>query len=381
MTSKRKYEKYVNEVNPIEFMNLFKIDRISDECYHYDYRDNEECPHFIEGHIRNNPEGDEIGGTVKYMIGTKRQQFPIDPRIYYYSGYRAMPKPTFPMTNIHTWTTSHMSVDPNHPDDIGGTFCNWVGEGEAAELYRINKPTTFLTPLDTPGGPGYTEELHGPGMLMIIADLPLAASIPARRRLPPGFENCEDENWVPPKVKPLPKGAGKYAKNYSEIDVKNLPVYPSFKDKAARVMFYDGSYNAEAPHSIDCHLIYRPGIGFGLGQEKTLPLWPDGQSDENSSYEPFLPHKHPFYQTFSLIGTDLDKFPDLGGTVEFWIGEGEEAEKYIITKPTTILVPKHTVHLPMYVREVHRPFVVASILDTPIWAGLFTQKLPTGFKL
>jgi hypothetical protein len=362
-------------------MNLQKLDKKSDECYHYDYRDNDECPHFIEGHVRSSPGVAEISNTGKYMLGRKRQQFPIDPRIYYYHGYRAFPKISFPMSNINTWTVSYLSVDPNHPDDIGGTFCGWVGEGEAAELHSVDKPTTYLHPLDTPGGPGYVEELHGPGMQLIVADSPLAASVPARRRLPPGFENCEDEGWKSPKVKPLPKGSGKYAKDYSEIDVKGLPVYSSFRDKITRVMFYDGSYNANAPHSIDCHLIYGSGAGFGLGQEKILPLWPNGQSDENSSYEPFLPHKHPFYQTFSFIGTSLDKFPDLGGMVEFWIGEGEDAEKYIITKPTTILVPKHTVHLPMYIREVRRPFVVATILDAPIWAGLFTSKFPTGFKL
>jgi hypothetical protein len=380
MTKKQKYDKYFTEVNPIEFMNLYKVDALSDECYHYDYRDHEECPHFIEGHVRDVPAAAETGGAPKYMLGKKRQQFPIDPRIYYYYGYRAVPKPSFPMTNIYPWSVSYLSTDPNHLDDIGGTFCGWVGEGKTAELHKIDRPTTCIHPLDTPGGPGYAEELHGPGMLLVVADSPLAASVPARRNLPPGFENCQDEKWVPPKVKPMPKGSGKYGKCFSEIDVKGLPVYSSFRDKVARVMFYDASYNPNAPHSIDCHLIYEAGVGFGLGREKTLPLWPDGQSDENSSYEPFLPHKHPFYQTFSFIGTDLSQFPDLGGTVEFWMGEGDEAEQHLITKSTTILVPKNTVHLPMYVREVHRPFVVATVLDAPIWAGLFTNKFPAGFK-
>jgi hypothetical protein len=381
MTKKQKYDKYFTEANPIESLHLGKVDAKTDECCHYDYRDNEECPHFIEGHVRDIPAGTAVSRPGKYMLGKKRLQFPIDPRIYYYYGYRAMPKPTFPMSNVYTWSMSYMSTDPNHPDDIGGTFCGWVGEGEAAELHKIDRPTTCIHPLDIPGGPGYTEELHGPGLFFIVADSPLAASIPARRNLPPGFKNCEDENWVPPEVTPMPKGSGKYGKDYSEIDVKKLPVYSSFRDKISRVMFYDASYNANAPHSIDCHLIYAAGAGFGLGQEKILPLLPDGQSDEHSSYEPFLPHKHPFYQTFSFIGTDLDKFPDLGGTVEFWIGEGEQAEKHLISKATTVLVPKHTVHLPMYVREVHRPFVVATVLDAPIWAGLFTNKFPVGFKL
>jgi hypothetical protein len=381
MNKKQKYAKYFTESNPIESMNLFSIDAKNDEIYHYDYRDHEESPHFMEGHVRGSVASTAAGGGAKYQMGKKRLQYPIDPRIYYYYGYRAVPKPTYPMSNIYPWTTSHMSVNPDRPDDIGGTFCSWVGEGENAEFHKFDKPTTCLHPLDTPGGPGYAEEIHGPGMMFIVADSPLAASIPARRNLPPGFESCEDDDWVPPKVEPMPRGSGKYGKDYTEVDLKSLPVYPSFRDKAARVMFFDAASNPYAPHSIDCHLIYGKGVGFGLGREKVLPVLPDGQSDEHSSYEPFLPHKHPYYQTYSFIGTNLDQSPDLGGEVEFWMGEGEEAEKYLITKNSTVLIPMNTVHLPMYVREVHRPFIIATVLDAPIWAGLFINKFPAGFKL
>jgi hypothetical protein len=197
----------------------------------------------------------------------------------------------------------------------------------------------------------------------------------------PGEEDYKGEKWVAPKVAPKRPGEGKYGKYYSEINVKGLPVYPNHQGKLARVMYYDGGNNPEAPHCIDVHLIYEAGMGFGLGDAGKLPLLPNGETDQTTSYEPLLPHKHPYNQTYSFNPTVKDNYPDLGGTVEFWMGEGEEAEQFTITKATTILVPKNTVHLPLYVREVRNPFTIVTVLDTPLWIGCYTQKIPAGFKL
>ena len=49
---------------------------------------------------------------------------------------------------------------------------------------------------------------------------------------------------------------------------------------------------------------------------------------------------HPFYQTYSFIPSDNDHLPDLGGTVEFHIGEGKEQEIYIVNKSSTVLIPR-----------------------------------------
>jgi hypothetical protein len=218
--------------------------------------------------------------------------------------------------------------------------------------------------------------------MLIICDNPLEAIVPGRElRIPePGSEDYKGEKWVAPTDKPTPIGKGKYGKYYSEINIKALPVYPNHKGKLARVMYFDGCNNPEAPHVIDCHLVYEAGIGFGLGDADKVPLLPNGETDQTTSYEPLLPHKHPYCQTYTFSPAVRESYPDLGATVEFWMGEGEEAEQYIITKATTILVPKNVVHLPLYVREVRRPFTILSILDTPLWVGCYTQKFPAGFK-
>ena len=71
---------------------------------------------------------------------------------------------------------------------------------------------------------------------------------------------------------------------------------------------------------------------------------------------------------------------ELGGTVEFWIGEGADAEKYEINRATSILIPKNTVHLPAYVTKLHKPFLMLSVLDAPIWTAVWSQSFPQDFS-
>jgi len=358
-----RYSRYINEVNPVKFMSYpdDKGKKIS-ELNHYDYRDNLEAPHFMETNILGGGLGGVgIGASIRFT----------DPRIYYSGLYQTTPHKGLPNIRLYYQTRSFISLDPEHPDDIGVTMHSWMGEGKDAELHVIDKPTTQLIPAGVLAKPIYAVNIHGkPGMVQNTSDNPLEAVV-WRETYPAGFKKSPEGKWVPPEVDPLPKGSGKWSRYINEIDVKNLPVYASHKGKAARVMFYDGSVNPEAPHCIDCHLIYGAGMGFGLGDTRKLPLLANGLTDECSSYEPLLPHRHPFYQTYSFSPANNDHLPDLGGTVEFSIGEGSDQETYTITKATTILIPRDTVHLPLYVKEVHQPFTILTVLDSPIWAGVW----------
>ena len=66
--------------------------------------------------------------------------------------------------------------------------------------------------------------------------------------------------------------------------------------------------------------------------------------------------------------------------MEFWIGEGDQSEQCLISKPTIVLVPKNMVHLPLNIREVHNPFLAITVLDTPLAGELPVENFPSGFK-
>ncbi len=165
----------------------------------------------------------------------------------------------------------------------------------------------------------------------------------------------------------------KYEHLFYTHDPTARPGVPQHEGKLVGVMTYSSMQNKDAPHWWKINLVYKPGVGWGDGE----PLGAPGSGAWKT------PHKHAQYEMFGFFGTDPDHPDDLGGTVEYWIGEGDEAEMYTITKPTTILIPPHTPHLPEYFKEVHHPFITVVVLDYPVWdygAIEWLHTYPKGFE-
>ena len=71
-------------------------------------------------------------------------------------------------------------------------------------------------------------------------------------------------------------------------------------------------------------------------------------------------HSHPFDEYLVFMGTDPDDQFELGGEVEFWIGD----EKHLITRTCAVFVPGGTAHCPLYFRKVDRPFMFVTTGNT-----------------
>jgi hypothetical protein len=79
-------------------------------------------------------------------------------------------------------------------------------------------------------------------------------------------------------------------------------------------------------------------------------------------------HVHPFDEVVLLIGSDPRNLRDLGGEVEWCMGEGKDAEKYILTSTTLIWVPRGLVHAPLIYNRVDRPILNIAIgLQTGVY--------------
>ena len=130
----------------------------------------------------------------------------------------------------------------------------------------------------------------------------------------------------------------------------------------------------EALHHVEIFQIYGPGPGIGCGF--TIEGGFGGQEIKDT------PQAHAAgTETFIYIGTDPDNPNDLGGEVEWWIGRGEEAEKYVFSTPTTIIIPPNLFHTPIYFRKVWRPFFMIVIQDGGDWMyGEFIDEFPPGFE-
>ncbi|MBP1707263.1 MAG: hypothetical protein H6Q39_987 [Chloroflexi bacterium] len=69
-----------------------------------------------------------------------------------------------------------------------------------------------------------------------------------------------------------------------------------------------------------------------------------------------VPHKHDFDIYLTFIGFNPNGLHDLGAEIELFMGE--EQEKFIITSPTTIYIPKGFVHCPLRFVKVERPLLL-----------------------
>jgi hypothetical protein len=64
-----------------------------------------------------------------------------------------------------------------------------------------------------------------------------------------------------------------------------------------------------------------------------------------------IAHTHDFDEVLGFIGTVRNDPFDLGGEIEFWLGD----EQYIFSKSCLIFVPRGLKHLPLIFRRVDSP--------------------------
>lgn len=60
----------------------------------------------------------------------------------------------------------------------------------------------------------------------------------------------------------------------------------------------------------------------------------------------FPPHKHDYEEIFLFLSTDPKDTATLGAEVEFWMGQGNDLEKVVLTTPSAVYVAPGVVHFP-----------------------------------
>ena len=70
------------------------------------------------------------------------------------------------------------------------------------------------------------------------------------------------------------------------------------------------------------------------------------------------PHKHDLEEMFLFLGTNKDDPSDLGADIEFWMGEGEQADKLAFNSSSLVHVPPNLPHMPIIYRNVQKPLLL-----------------------
>ena len=104
----------------------------------------------------------------------------------------------------------------------------------------------------------------------------------------------------------------------------------------------------------------------------------------NSSFQIFVKpffldrvqHRHDAEEYLVFLGASFPNVFDFDAKIEFTLGKGDEAETYLITKPTIIRVPKGEYHCPLNFKEVNKPVMFMAMCNTPMFSGIYD--LPDG---
>jgi hypothetical protein len=116
------------------------------------------------------------------------------------------------------------------------------------------------------------------------------------------------------------------------------------------------------------------GLSYGLRPPNFF------DKDDQTSLLESSPHYHNCEEMFVFSGTKPYESNDLGGEIELWIGLGEQAEKYTITKPTAIAFPPGLVHGPIVFRKVNTPISWVIVHNAPYFSNCVVRLLPPEFK-
>jgi hypothetical protein len=120
--------------------------------------------------------------------------------------------------------------------------------------------------------------------------------------------------------------------------------------KYAKYLFSDFKEDSNLPGVVGPQAYFRgdrqiPGANMNMGWQLFVkPIYAD-------EYLIFLGGQLP------------DLFSSFEAEIDFWIGE--EQEKYVITKPTIIFIPKGMPHTPLDFRKIVKPVLFSALLLTP----------------
>ncbi|MBN1189381.1 MAG: hypothetical protein JXA46_06505 [Dehalococcoidales bacterium] len=78
---------------------------------------------------------------------------------------------------------------------------------------------------------------------------------------------------------------------------------------------------------------------------------------------PDPPHTHDTDEFLYFLPGDAQNINDFQAEIE--IALGEQWEKYVITKPTVLYIPRGLQHCPLYIKKVNKPFFFGHIMSSP----------------
>ncbi|MBN1569393.1 MAG: hypothetical protein JXA73_16225 [Acidobacteria bacterium] len=271
----------------------------------------------------------------------------------------------------------HAGLDPHvHPYDECLLFAgldtanvNYLGAevdcclGEEQETYTFVDPTVIIVPAGLPHGPITTKRMYSPrgfGFLTVelnpvseitwLGEGVARLSTEQRKSVPECVHFAAPEKVL--RNKPIP-ATGKYAHLVKSLKsgliIERGKYTPEMEKKIGNAAGKLGPGNTD-------HLVCMSGKDLeGLNASifwgfcSRPGIWRRGTGA----------HIHPTDEVLVCLGIDSDDADYLGAEIE--IDMGKEHERHLINKPSAVICPAGTPHLPQVTRWVDRPFAFFAV--------------------
>jgi hypothetical protein len=253
-----------------------------------------------------------------------------------------------------------LGSDPHDTLSLGGEVEFWLGEGEDAQKFIAKTPTAEWVPKGLAHNPHYFTKVKDPNKPIIEMVIALKPTY----TLDPKSPGANRPTKISPefsfdKVGQEQPGKGLYTEYVNELKLSQSLVHPSHRGKVATpCLMFDKNVYPKAPLWVELFYVYAAGAGTmvptlepSIFEGQVMPTGGGG-------------HAHDFDELFLFLSLDPYDTLNLGGVAESWLGEGDEAEKFEITKSTGVFVPAGVVHNPQYFKRVDRPYLMAVIALT-----------------
>ena len=240
-------------------------------------------------------------------------------------------------------------TDPRDNTRLGGEVEAWLGEGNDAQKFIIKEPTAKWVPKDLAHNPWIVTRVDNPKYPIIIMVIALS----------PRY-NVQQNDWRnlphPPafsmdKLGIEQPGKGLYTDNVKKISFSTDRIFPWLRTRVTMpTLMFDKTIIPNVPIWVEWFHVYAGGCGIGVpALDIPQRKLPDGTTFDSTKG---MSHSHNFDELFLFIPADPHDTFNLGGEVVTWLGKGDEAEQFTLTKSSSVWVPANVHHNPQYYRQV-----------------------------